>query len=611
MYVRLHRYPFYTGERSVASDVVPGKYPVALGGHPYLLDLDSNQFHHRSIALLRPQSDTSGLPGESSLNPEGTWRRAQDSWHHGAGQTYVDKPESDVARFLTSKGVDVWTKWQMALLQDTDQIRASANVNLSMMPVGDRLYVLDGAAILFATAADFSTPTTVTGTPATAPVSITTDGLNVLTAHGADGIYRTTRTTSAAASYVTGSVSLVAWVKDRIMAAAGPNIYNVTTAYPGPAALPSALFTHRNADWSWIGFAEGQQYIYMAGYSGDKSLIYKTQVQPEGTALEVPTVAGELPDGEIVRAIQGYLGYICLGTDLGVRFCSVDGNGNLLVGSLIRTTSAVTSFEPQDRFVWFSMTNFDGVSTGLGRMDLTIFTSPLTPAYASDLMATGQGTVSSIATFANKRYFAVGGLGFYAEDLTSKVASGTLDSGFFTYSTPDLKTAMFLDVRYKSFAGTHRVSVAKSDGTYNPLGSRITLDEAEFTVGQLRSDAFSIRQELVRDVTAPNTAPIIQRHTLKSTIAADAGGNIFVPLMLTTDDNLEHIGTTVSRNPAAELTYIKSLRAAQTLVVYQEGDESYNVTVDDYDWAPTHFVRNRGAFNGTCLVKLRLVTTSG
>lgn len=608
--VPLRGTPFYTGTRSVAAHIVPGKYPVALGGHPYLLDLDSNQFHHRSIALLRPQSDTSGLPGESSLNPEGTWRRAQDSWHHGAGQTYVDKPESDVARFRSSKGIDVWTKWQMGLLQAATSIRASANTNLVVLPVGDRLYVVDGASILFSTTTSFTAPTSVTGLPATAPTSITTDGNNILSAHGSAGIYRTTRTVSTAAQYITGAVSLVAWVKDRIMAASGASIYNITAAYPGvPDPLPAALFTHRNADWTWVGFAEGQQHIYMAGFSGDKSIIYRTSIRPEGTALDIPVVAGELPDGEIVRAIQGYLGYILLGTDIGVRFCSVDGEGNLLVGSLIRTTSPVTSFEPQDRFVWFSMSNYDGASSGLGRMDLTVFTSPLTPAYASDLMATGQGTVSSIATFSARRYFAVAGVGFFAEDLTAKVASGVLDSGLFTYSTPDAKTAMFLDVRYKSFAGgSHRAAVAGSDGTFTTIGTRTASDELAFTINQLRSDAFEIRQELIRSTTSLNVAPVIQRHTLKSTIAADSGGHIFVPFLITAEDNLEHIGVTVSRNPAAEVAFIHSLRAAQALVVYQEGEESYNVTVDDYDWAPTHFVRSRACFNGTCLTKLRLIT---
>lgn len=598
-------YPFYTGTRSVASIIVPGKYPVALAGHPYLLDGESNQHRHVSIALLRPQSDTSGLPGESSLNPEGTWRRAQDSWHMGAGQTYVDKPESNIARFRSSKGVDIWTKWEMGLLPATKSARASANTNLRMTVTGDRLYCIDGGAILFTTDITVAVPvfTSVTGGPATAPVSIASDGFNVLTAHGVDGIYRSTKSVTTTASYVTGSVSLVAFVKDRIMAANGASIYNVTTAYPGPAALPAALFTHRNADFSWVGFAEGQGFIYAAGFSGDKSIIYKTAVQAEGTALDPPIVAGELPDGEIVRSIQGYLGFILLGTDLGVRFCATDGEGNLIIGSLLRSNS-VRAFEPQDKYVWFGWSNYDSASTGLGRLSLQDFPFSLTPAYASDLMATGQGAVESIVTFQSRRVFTVSGVGFFAEDTANKVATGTLDTGLFTFGTPDLKTALYLDIRYKSLSGTHFVYVAKADGVFVSVGSNLTnIIAGQFSIPELRSEALEVRHVLNRDATITSTGPIIQRHTIKATVSADPGYYIYVPLLLTDRDD---VGTApIARDPAAELLFIKTLRADQNRVVYQEGNNSYIVTVDDYEWRPTHIPHQKASYNGTCLAKLR------
>ena len=609
-------YPFYTGTRSVAASVVPGKYPTALAGHPYLLDLappaytSSGRLHHASIPLLRPQSDTSGIPGESSLNPEGTWRRAQDSWHHGAGQTYVDKPESDVARFRSSKGCLVWNKWELGLLQDTERKKASANTNLGLVAAGARLYVIDGTGIAFTTsvsAAGLATWTAVTGGPSTAPVSIASDGYNILTAHGSDGIYYTTRASTTTTSYVTGTVNLVAYVKDRIMAAGGNTIYNITTAYPGPASLPTALFTHRNPDFNWVGFAEGNKAIYAAGYSGDKSVIYQTAVQPEGTALTVPTVAGELPDGEIIRSIQGYLGFIVIGTDLGVRFASADNNGNLTIGSLIRTNSSVRAFEPQDRFVWFGWSNYDGVSTGLGRLDLQTFTALSTPAYASDLMVTGQGTVTSIVTFQDRRVFSVGALGVYAEDTAHKVATGQLDTGLFTFGTPDTKTALFLDVRYKVIAGSHTAYIAKEDGVFTVIGSHAaSFDVGQFTIPEIRGDAFELREVLARDTINTNTGPVISRHTLKASVSADPGEFIYAPFLLTEEEDLGH--QREHRDVIAELDFIKSLRADQARVVYQEGRKSYSVTVDDYDWIPTHMTHNNDGFNGTCVVKLRKVT---
>lgn len=602
-------YPYYDGVRLLSTATVPGKYPVALAGHAYLLDNATGFHRHVSIPLLRPQSDTSGLPGESSLNPEGTWRRAQDSWHKGAGQVYVDKPESDSARFRSSKGIDVWDKWEMKLLPATKSIRASTSTNLRAVVAGSRLYIVDGTSVLYSSDITVSVPTfsAVTGLPISAPISITSDGHNILIACGAGGLYHTTKSLSNATLYCPDTVSLASYVKDRIMLASGSSIYNLTHAYETSSSLPTPLFTHRNPDFRWVGFAGGQQFIYAAGYSGDKSVIYKTQVQAEGDDLEVPIVAGELPDGEIIRAISSYLSYILLGTDLGVRFCGVDDGGNLVIGSLIRTNSSVRSFEPQDRFVWFGWTNYDGTSTGLGRLDLTIFNSPLTPAYASDLMASGQGSVESIVTFQSRRVFAASSLGFLVEDTDRKVESGILNTGLFTFGTPDPKTAIKLDIRYKTLAGTHTAYVSGSDGVFLPVGQHSSLTSTdEFSVPEIRSDALEIRHVLTRDATLTSLSAIIARHTLKATVSADTGYRIYAPLLLV--DKEDHGQETVYRNPLAELLYIKSLRENQTRVPWQEGDNVYLVTVDDYDWRPTHMPEQASKFNGTCLTTLRVVT---
>lgn len=603
--------PYYSGTSTLSSTLIPSKYAHALGGHVYLIDLDPPpyvpRFRHSAIPLLKPQSDTSNIPGEHSLNTEGGIRVSQESWHRGAGQQFVDKDESDHNRFRTSKGILVWNKWEMGLLQSTISKRASANSNLQLVTAGARAYLIDGQSTLFATDLTAATPfsATVTGTPASSALSIASDGTNVLIAYGTNGIYLTDTSSSAAASYITGTVSLVAYAKDRIMAAGGASIYNITTAYPGPAALPAALFTHRNSAFTWVGFAEGQRHIYAAGFLGDKSTIYRTQVQPEGTALSIPVVAGELPDGEVIRAIQGYLSYIVLGTDLGVRFCAVDADGNLVIGSLIPTASPVKAFEPQDKYVWYGLTNYDSTSTGLGRLNLQEFTSPLTPAYASDIMATGQGEVASIITFQSRRAFTVSGSGVFVEDMSNKVLTGTLDTGLFTFSTPDPKTLEFVDVRYKSLAGTHTVFLAKGDGVFSSIGSNSSGSDTQFSAGPSRANEFELRHSLARSASSPDTGPIISRHTLKGFIALDAGYFIYAPFLITERDKCLD-GSERARDPKLERAYLIQLHSDQATIPYQEGDTTTLVTVDNFDWFPTHLNKSKRAYNGTMLVKLRV-----
>src|SRR5688572_4888097 len=123
--------PFFTGGTTTAE--VPSRFDVALNGRPYMLDFreQGENMQRRSIQILRDQADTSDSPGEQSLNPEGLWRRSQESWERGAGQTYFDRRDSDPTRFRSSKGVDPFsTRWALGLLPDTASKRASANTNL-------------------------------------------------------------------------------------------------------------------------------------------------------------------------------------------------------------------------------------------------------------------------------------------------------------------------------------------------------------------------------------------------------------------------------------------------------------------------------------------------
>lgn len=592
--------PYFTGQsRSLE---VPNKWDVSINGRGYMVDLNAGDdgFSRRSIPLLRNQANTGEQFGELSLNPEGLWRKSQDSWDHGAGQVYLDRQDSDPRRFRSSKGIDVWERWGMSLLPDTSSKQASTNTNLMLQPAGGSLYLTDGAALLMTTS--ISGPpawTTVTGTP-NAATSITSDGFNVYTAHGASGVYRTTRAAASTSSYATGTVGLVGYVKGRLMAANGASLYNITAA----GALPTALFTQPNTDFVWVGFTDGQAAIYAAGFSGDKSLIYRIGIKADGTGLDVPIVAGELPDGEIVRSIGSYLGFVLLGTDKGVRFCATDGNGNLTVGSLVKTSRAVRCFEGQDRFVWFGWSNYDTVSTGLGRLDLSTFIAPLTPAYASDLMATGQGDVLSVATFSNQRIFTVSGVGVFGQS-NALVPSGQLDTGLISYGLSDPKVAVYLDVRLSKIVGTNAGWVATDGGEFILAGTRTGTDDDEaFQVGQSSGENFEVRQVLTRSSTDTASGPVVSRYTLRAYPKPAARGEVFtVPLLLHTSVT-DRTDSEVNVDVDAELDALLGLQNTRQLVIYQVGKSSHTVLIDDSVFVYSHRGPN-GVWNGTHNLKLK------
>lgn len=154
------------------SDLVPGVLPVAIDGHPYLIDPAAYQ--RATVQVLRQQADTSFEPGEESLNPQGLWRRSQESFHHGAGQDFLDgrrgrsaysQVSQDPEQFRSSKGIDPWTKGKLSLLHPTLKAWSTTNTNLYLAVAQFTgtifaLYVADGTE-LYLTALPFNASNTI------------------------------------------------------------------------------------------------------------------------------------------------------------------------------------------------------------------------------------------------------------------------------------------------------------------------------------------------------------------------------------------------------------------------------------------------------------------
>ena len=405
----------------------------------------------------------------------------------------------------------------------------------------------------------------------------------------------------------TGTVGVIGYAKGRLMAASGAALHNIVDLV-GPAALPVALFTHPNTDWTWIGFASGQSGIYAGGYSGDKSDVYRITIKADGTGLDVPTVAGSLPDGEVLTAIDTYVGgIVLLGTTAGVRFALENNDGTLNIGGLIPATSSVLCFEGQGRFVWYGLTNYDSLSTGLGRLDPSVFTDPLTPAYASDLMVTGQGAVTSAATFLSKRVFAVSGLGVYDES-TNKVAAGTLDTGLITYGIPDQKVGMFLDVKVRTAVDTNRAYVSVDGGAFVLVGTRSTTSVDPFPVGQLPAETFEVRHELLNADADLTAGPVVTRWTLRAYPNPHQGEVIGMTLDLT-ETQLTAIDSISATNPRDEYDYLRTLAEARQQVTLQIGLDTLTVLIDDHQWSATTRTSDGQGWNGICELSLKAMAT--
>jgi hypothetical protein len=292
-----------------------------------------------------------------------------------------------------------------------------------------------------------------------------------------------------------------------------------------------------------------------------------------------------------------------------LRFCSSDSDGNLVVGPLIETGTSVNAFAAIGQYVYFGWTNYDSTSTGIGRLDIGTQVSVNQPAYASDLMVTGQGAVVDIHEFGNKAVFTVAGLGAYRPHPTALVSSGTIESGIYRWGVPDTKFIPKWDLRTEPLNGTVSISVSADSGEFRSVGIQSNSGSLDSTFDGFESKVFEAeaRLTMTRSSIDSSIGPVVSRW-LGRAYAAPLRSQIFsVPLLLHHKLNMR--GFEYSVDVDLELSYLRDLVENPRVITYQENAYTYSVIVEDVRWEPVDSANNHNAWdwNGTCTVIMRSV----
>lgn len=442
-------------ESNTATAAVPAdmRWDCSIGGLPFLL-ANSDQFPYRRETgeFRRQRIDNERDPGEQSLD-SGYWLRSQSSWHYGSGLTTAEPLESagDETRFryARSGGVDPWTPGELSLLNDTAQVYASAGSSQYLLGVDTGVLHADATTVSYHPTSGASATVTWGGS-ASAITSMTSDGTNYYVAN-AVGIYKGTLPSGSGSKvYDTGDVTLVRWVKSRLMATVGKAVYELTASGP---TLPSALDsgTTRPSGWTWTDMAEGPTSIYLSGYAGDTSTIERITVSISSgvVTLEPPTVVADMPRGEQVLSLYAYVGsYLIVGTNKGCRVAAINGDGSLALGPLLFEISdgckdAVALGSYAYVTVGSKGDAGDRVQrSGLWRINLgqNLDNNALRFATAADLVAPAgtSGQATQVTTAGGKLWFTVNGAGIYRQQDTF-VTEGWLESGRIRLGTMEPK----------------------------------------------------------------------------------------------------------------------------------------------------------------------------
>lgn len=605
---------FYTGTSSSA--LVPDVFPVAINGRPYMVDMKSGQLARGFEQRVRDSVDQSTAPGEAAINPGGLWRRGEVSWHFGAGQKYADTAESQDYRFYKSKGVNPWTKGQLTLLNATKLSLSSANTNLFTCVVKssggtEYVYVADGNTLKYSSNPFASSPTwtsVTSGAPAGVAISgLETNGVNVFVGYTNNDIYYTTPGgASVSAFYPTTGTANQTYVNFGYAKGWGfASIDNKLYVIGVGGGSHNVHYTSPDTTLRFVGAAAGQNAVYVGAYSGEHGLVYKLTLKADATGFDAPIVALELPLGEVPTSVYGYLGGVLVGTNKGVRYCTTDSNNNLVAGSLIPTSGSVLDFTASDRFVWFGWSNYDGTSSGLGRLDLSSFVSANTPAHATDLMYTSTADVKSITSLSGKRIFSISGVGVVVEDSDNLVASGNIETGHYRWGIPDRKFVARVDTRSLPLTGTIESYMALDGGNYDLLGTWEGSGDTENSFAGSDDHAIEAQFKFILNRDSALVGPTLTRWAARAYAAPYRSQFFRVPVLI--HDRINVHGKDYYFDVDEELGELRQLIASPRIVTLQINSETVSVIVEDMEWVPVDSAERDWIWQGTATVTMRSV----
>ena len=537
-------------------------YDVAIGGLPFIYAInDARPYIRQTAPFRKEQFDNGNEPGEQSLT--GWWIRSQMSFHSGSGIKFFDPATTDENskyRFADSKGVNVWTKGEVTLLNDVSSAHATSgtiigtdhqHVNQHSRSIQwsstNGVLLHDEFHIDKIAANGTVTPFVdyVSGTDEKV-YAVCDDGVNAYwvtnkVAGGANKLHMykkalTDNTTTIPAPVITATGVVIEYatmefIKDRIILCVNNAVYELTTA---STTLPTAVFTNTNTNYHYTSVAASGAAIYTAGHSGIYSTIQKyTLVTSTGNmpALNSAIVAAELPSGEIIEKLFYYLGYMLIGTNKGIRVAAVsDEDGSINYGPLIvETTQPVYDFAARDHYVW-AASGIGQLNGGLIRLDLSNQLEPLSFAYANDLEVSQLtehyttsvafiGTTNRLSfTTAHKETNGA----IYLESTTNLVTSGYITTGNIRYGTLEPKNFKRLLARGDFKYGSMTLeSVDKNNIEYDHISYDATVAPVEVTTSNpaTAQESLAYKFILFRDGTTPTLGPIFKGYQAKATIA--------------------------------------------------------------------------------------------
>jgi hypothetical protein len=422
---------------------------------------------------------------------------------------------------------------------------------------------------------------------------------------------------------ITVTNAVMEYTKERIVMCVNDKVYEFSST---ASSLPAAVYSHNDPNHIFTSITSSGAAIYISGYSGIQSNIYKFTLSTAGAmpTLTSAITAAELPVGEIVFKIAYYLGNMAIGTSQGMRMADVAGaqDGSITYGGLIfESDQPVYDFGFRDRYIW-AASGVDG-QVGVTRVDMGQPLGNLQFPYAWDLYNPADTLLSYTTACAflgdtNRLAFCNAGNGsdgtIYIESASTLLAEGNIRTGYVRYNTLELKIFKLMQARIDTTNGGINIdSVDYADNFYRigTFSQQSVVPEININYPQASQEYLGFRFTLTRSTTDTSKGPLFTGYQIKALPAIPRQRLIQYPLSCF-DHESDHFGVEVGYEGSAyyrmsQLEDIENVGDTIRVEDFRTG-ESFIGLIEEMDFRnATPSDKRFTGYGGLLLVTIRTV----
>jgi len=421
---------------------------------------------------------------------------------------------------------------------------------------------------------------------------------------------------------ITVTNAVMEYTKERIVMCVNDKVYEFSTT---ASAMPTAVYSHNDPDHIFTSITSSGAAIYVAGYTGIQSNIYKFTLSTAGAmpTLTSAITAAELPVGEIVFKISYYLGNMAIGTSQGMRMADASQlDGSITYGALIfESDQPVYDFAFRDRYIW-AASGVDG-QAGVTRVDMGQPLGNLQFPYAYDLYdpADTLGHHTTACAFLGDTYrlaFCNAGNGsdgtIYIESESTLLAEGFLRTGYVRYNTLELKIFKLLQARIDTTNGGLNIDSVDYADNYYRIGTfaqQSVVPEININYPQASQEYLGFQFTLTRSDTDSSKGPLFTGYQIKALPAIPRQRLIQYPLSCF-DHESDHFGVEVGYEGSAyfrmsQLENIENVGDTIRVEDFRTG-ESFIGLIEEMDFRnATPSDKRFTGYGGLLLVTIRTV----